>query len=81
MGKKEKVAVQSEMKQLHMRDTFISLHRKYSTEEQSNTILESYLLLKDKRDGNLKFRKVAYYNNQRYFISKEYAISLIVATK
>ena len=31
-GKKVRGAVHSEMKQLHMRDTFVSLHRKYLTE-------------------------------------------------
>ena len=41
-----RVSVHSEMKQLHRRDTFIPLHRNDLTEEQRNTILESYLFLK-----------------------------------
>ena len=74
-------AVHSDMKQLHTRDTFIPLHRKYLTKEQRKNILESHLFLKEKRDGTLKVRTVSCSNNQRYFMFKEDASSPTVATK
>ena len=58
-----------------MRDTFIPLHRKYFTEEQSNAILESHIFLKEKRDDTLKVRRVVGVNKHRDFISKEDASS------
>ena len=48
-----------------MRDTFVPLHRKYLTKEQRNTILESHLFLKEKRDGTLKGGTVEVGNKQR----------------
>ena len=53
------------MKQLHMRDTFITVYRKEFTIEQRNTFF-----LKENKDGTLKSRTVAGVNNQRDFISK-----------
>ena len=74
-------SVHLDMRQLHTRDTFIPLHRKELTEEQRKNILESYLLLKEKRDGTPKGRTVAGDNNKRDFISKEDDRSPTVATK
>ena len=51
------------------------------TKEQSNTILESQLYLKENRDITLKTRTVAGGNKQRDFISKKDAISPTVATE
>ena len=53
-----------------MRDTFISLHGKNLTEEQSNIILESHLLVKEKRDGTPKRMTVSGGNKRRDVISK-----------
>ena len=69
------------MEQIHIRYTFIPLHGKYLIEEQSNTILESHLFLKDNRYVNLTGRMVAGGNKHRYLISKEDAISPTVATE
>ena len=63
-------AVHWENKKLHMRDTFISLHGKNLTEEQSNIILESHLLVKEKRDGTPKRMTVSGGNKRRDVISK-----------
>ena len=68
---KGRLAVHSEMNQLHMRYMLVPLHRKDLTEEQRNTILEYKIFLKDKRYGTLKGGTVAGGNNQRDFISKE----------
>ena len=67
---KGRLAVHSEMNQLHMRYMFVRLHRKGLTEEQRNTILEYKLFLKDKRYGTLKGGTLAGGNKQRDFISK-----------
>ena len=79
--KKLRGSIHSDMNQIHMRDTFIPLHRKYLTKQQSNTILKFHIFLKENRDGTLKFRILEGGNKERDFISNEYASSPIVATK
>jgi hypothetical protein len=74
-------AVHSEMKQLHLRDTFKPKHWKDLTPEQKASVLESHLFLKEKRSGTIKGRTVAGGNKQRDFISKEDASSPTVATE
>ena len=74
-------AVHSEINQLHIRYRFILLHRKDLTEEQSNTILDYQLCLKEKRYGTLNISTVSGGNNQRYFISKEDAISTTISNE
>ena len=46
LGEKCRRAVHSEMKQIHMKDTLIPIHRKDLTKEHRNAVLESHLLLK-----------------------------------
>ena len=74
-------AAYSEMKQLHMRDTFKPMHWSELSKEQRQTILESHMFLKEKRDGTIKGRTVAGGNKQREYISKEDASSPTVATE
>ena len=74
-------AARSEMKQLHMRDTFKPKHWKELTEFQRRTILESHMFLKEKRDGKIKARTVAGGNKQRDYIPKEDASSPTVYTE
>ena len=74
-------AAQSEMKQLHFRDTFKPKHWRELTETQRRTVLESHMFLKLKRDGKIKGRTVAGGNKQRDYISKEDASSPTVATE
>lgn len=80
-GDRAKEAVHSEMKQLHMRDTFKPMHWKELTHTQKQTVLESHMFLKEKRDGKIKGRTVAGGNKQRDYISKEDASSPTVSTE
>jgi hypothetical protein len=73
-------AAQSEMKQLHLRDTF-KKHLRELAQTQRHTVLESHMFLKEKRDGKIKGRTVAGGNKQRDYISKEDASSPTVATE
>jgi hypothetical protein len=82
--KKANTAAQSEMKQLHFRDTFKPKHWRELTPTQRQTVLESHghMFLKEKRDGKIKGRTVAGRNKQqRDYISKEDASSPTVATE
>jgi hypothetical protein len=69
----------SEMKQLHLRNTFKPKHWRELSQVQRQTVLESYMFLKQKRDGKIKGRIVAGGNKQRDYISKEDASSPTVA--
>jgi hypothetical protein len=57
-GDKAHDAVHSEMKQLHLRNTFKPKHWHESTHSQSQTVLESHMFLKEKRTGKIKGRTV-----------------------
>jgi hypothetical protein len=80
-GDKAKEAVHSEMKQLHLRDTFTPLHYKALSETERKGVLESQMLLKENRDRKIKGRTVAGGNKQRDYILKEDASSPTVATE
>ena len=80
-GDQAHMAAHSEMKQLHMRNTFKPKHWRELTADQRNTVLESHMFLKEKRDGKIKGRTVAGGNKQRDYISKEDASSPTVATE
>ena len=69
-GKKIRDVIHSDIKQIHMRDNFLSLHWKNMSLEKNNQTLEYHLFLKEKRYGTIKGRTVAGGNKQRYFISK-----------
>jgi hypothetical protein len=72
-------AAHSEMKQLHLRKTFKPKHWRELSKAQRQTVMESHMFLKLKRDGNIKGRTVAGGNKQRDYISKEDASSPTVA--
>ena len=80
-GDKAFTAAASEMKQLHLRNTFKPKHWRDLTELQRKMVLESHMFLKEKRDGKIKGRTVAGGNKQRDYISKEDASSPTVATE
>jgi hypothetical protein len=80
-GDKAYIAVESEMKQLHFRNTFKPMHWSELSTIQRQTVLESHMFLKEKRDGKIKGRTVAGGNKQRDYISKEDASSPTVATE
>jgi hypothetical protein len=58
-GGKAYAAVTLEMKQLHFRNTFKPKHWSELSKTQCQTVLESHMFLKEKRDGSLKGRTVA----------------------
>jgi hypothetical protein len=74
-------ATQSEMKQLHFRNTFKPKQWRELSQVQRQTVLESHMFLKKKRDRKIKGRTVAGGNNQWDYISKEDASSPTVATE
>jgi hypothetical protein len=74
-------ASHSEMKQLQFRNTFKPNHWLELSQVQRQTVLESHMFLKQKRDGKIKGRTVAGGKNQRDYISKEDAKSLTVDTE
>ena len=51
------------------------------THTQRQTVLESHMFVKEKRDGEIKCRAVAGGNKQRDYISKEDSSSPTVATE
>ena len=80
-GPEAEMAVRSEMKQLHFRETFKPVHWKDLDQDQRKQVLESHVFLKQKHDGSIKARKVAGGNKQRDYISKEDVSSPTVATE
>jgi hypothetical protein len=57
-GNKAFAAAQSEMKQLYWRHTFKPKHWRELTHTQCQTVLESHMFLKEKRDEKIKGRTV-----------------------
>jgi hypothetical protein len=74
-------AAHSEMKQLHLCNTFKPKHWRELSKSQRQTVLKSHMLLKLKQDGKIKGRTVAGGNKQRDYISKEDASPPTVATE
>ena len=80
-GKDAKKAVFDEMRQLHVRKTFVPKHWHQLSKEQRACVLEAHLFLKQISDGTIKGRAVAGGNKQQDYISKEDASSPTVATE
>jgi hypothetical protein len=80
-GKKGFKAAHYEMKQLHLCKTFKPNHWRELSKAQRQTVMESHMFLKLKRDDKIKGRTVAGGNKQRDYISKEDASSPTVATE
>jgi hypothetical protein len=80
-GNKAYMAVKSKMKQLHFCNKFKSMHWSELTDTQRQTVLESHMFLKEKRDGKIKGRTVAGGNKQLDYTSKEDASSPTVTTE
>jgi hypothetical protein len=64
-------AAQSEMKQMYFRNKIKPKHWRELTKLQRQTVLESHMFVKEKRDGKIKGRTVDGGNKQRDYISKE----------
>jgi hypothetical protein len=58
------------MKQLHLCKTFKPKHWRELSKAHRQTVLDSHMFFKLKRDGNIKGRTVAGGNKQRDYISK-----------
>jgi hypothetical protein len=56
------------MKQLHLRKTFKPKHWRELSKAQRQTVMESHMFVKLKRDGKIKGRTVAGGNKQRDYI-------------
>jgi hypothetical protein len=78
-GEEAFMAAQSEMKQLYFRNTFNPKHWRELSQVQRQTVLESHMFLKQKRDGKIKGRTMVGGSKQRDYISKEDASSPKVA--
>jgi hypothetical protein len=74
-------ASRSEMKQLHLQSTFKPKHWRELSQVQRQTVLESHMFLKQKRDVKIKGRTVAGVNKQRGYTSKDDASSPTIATE
>jgi hypothetical protein len=72
---------QSDMKQLHFRNTFKPKHWRELSQVQRQTVLESHMFLKQKQDGKIKGGTVADGNKQWDYIFKEDASSPTIATE
>ena len=70
-----KRACEAEVKQIHMRNTFVPKHRHELTTKQKARMVESFIFLTEKRSGEIKARKVLGGNVQRDYISKDEASS------
>src|SRR5210317_1366865 len=77
-GEEGNRAALAEMEQLHMRDTFKPVLPSNLTPEKKKEVLESIMLLKQKRDGTIKGRNCADGRKQREFTSEEEAASTTV---
>ena len=73
--------MKSDMRQIHLRDTFEPSHRHELSAKEKAEVLQWHMFLKLKRDQNIKGRAVAVGNKQRDFISKEEASSPTVFIK
>jgi hypothetical protein len=68
-------AAEAEMKQIHMRSTFVPQHWKNLTAKQRDQILEAFLFVEKKKSGQVKGRLVVNGKMQRGHISKDIASS------
>ena len=74
-GKPATEAVSTELEQLHYRDTFKPVNHCSLSKKEYEKLLESHLLLKQKRNESIKGRMVAGGNKQRGTIDKDNAAS------
>ena len=74
-------SMKSDMRILHLRDTFEPRHCYELSAKGKSEVIESHMFLKIKQDIKIKGQSVAVGNNQWDFISKEEESSPTVATK
>ena len=66
-GDKADVAVQKELEQIHAMDTYKPVHKSDLTFEDRKKALASLLFITEKRNGDIKARKVADGSKQRTY--------------
>ena len=59
LGYNDNSVAKSDIKQMHLRNTFIPMHRCDMTNEERHIVLESHMFLKQKRDGKIKVLTVS----------------------
>ena len=74
-GKKGEEAVIAELEQQHLRDSFQPILPSKLTKEERNKVLESIMLIEEKKDGRVKGWNVADGRKQCEFIQKGTATS------
>jgi hypothetical protein len=80
-GEDARAAGEKEVNQLHWRETFIPRQMSELTVEQRAKILQSHMLIGQKRTGETKARMVAGGNTQRGHVTKEESSSPTVSSK
>ncbi len=75
------IAAESEMTQLHWRNSFRPVRYQELSKKQKQMILESHIFMKQKRTGEIKGRAVAGGDKQRGHIDKEESSLPTVATE
>jgi hypothetical protein len=75
-----KDACRKEIKQIHMKNTFVPKHWYELSKKQKAQMLEAFIFLTKKRSGEIKARKVLGGNTQRSYISKDVASSPTAST-
>jgi hypothetical protein len=70
-GERAKFEISKEMKQLHWCNLYKPQHWHILTKKQKEQVLESHILVEEKRDGTIKAQKVIGGNKQRDYITKE----------
>jgi len=68
-------ACEAEVKQIHMRDTFVPKHWKDLTPDQKSQVLEAFMFVEEKKNGQDKARLVVNGKMQRGHITKDEASS------
>ena len=71
----------AEIRQIHMRKTFVPKHRHELTPKQQGRMEEAFIFLTEKRSGEIKARKLLGGNVQRNYISKDEASSPMAYTE
>ena len=74
-GEKGANAVYEEFKKMHKRGTFQPRNYSELTKEEKKKILDTIVLIEEKRDGRIKGRAVADGSQQRQHVDKEKAAS------
>lgn len=79
-GAKAEAAGKKEMRQIHERQAVVPVHLDSLSEKERKEIIDSLLLIEEKRDGTIKGREVARGDQQKQYHTKEEVHSPTVTT-